>query len=110
MPAMGDTILMGDTIPSQIIMAMNPRPHIITIPITHIRMGTITIHILKDMWAGQDTRAVDTGEADTGAVVGILEATVATATGTGTGNNGFCADIRIISVTFAISEEFCWWQ
>jgi hypothetical protein len=72
----------GGTTLSKIIMATNPRRHIITIPITLIRMATTTFRILKGLWAIQDTSALDTG-----AVAGILEATVVTARAVG--NNGF---------------------
>jgi hypothetical protein len=53
--------IMGDTILLKIIMATNPPPPIITIPITLIRMATITIPILKDMRNGENTRALSTG-------------------------------------------------
>lgn len=57
--------VMGDTILLKIILAINPPPLIIIIPITLIRMATITIPILKDKGPGKDTRAFNTrGRAD----------------------------------------------
>lgn len=44
--------IMGYTILLKIIMVINSPPLIITIPITLIRMATITIPILKDMGNG----------------------------------------------------------
>ncbi|MGA9756306.1 MAG: hypothetical protein WBV23_14310 [Desulfobaccales bacterium] len=62
-------------------MDTNTPQHIITIPITLVRMATITIRTLKYMWSRKDTWALDTGE-----LRGNLKATVVTATGEG--NNG----------------------
>jgi hypothetical protein len=97
---------MGDTILFKIIMAMNPRQHIITIPITLIRMATITIRGLKVMWASQDTRAMDTGEADSRGVdtkgVAVLGATVLSATG----NNGFFQNAYCLSSENVMLEVF----
>jgi hypothetical protein len=72
---------MGYIILMKIIMATNTLPLIITIPITLIRMATITILILKDMGGSQDTREEDTRVGDTEVGEGILEATVVTAMG-----------------------------
>ena len=67
---------MGGTILLIIIMATNPPPLTITIPITLIRMATITIPMFEDMG---DTRALSTGDG-----AGIPEGAVPTAGGAGT--------------------------
>ncbi len=73
--------IMGHTILMKIIMVSNTPPRIITIPITLIRMATITIPTRKDIG---DTQASDIKGLPHISEAEVAPATVAPVTGAGT--------------------------